>query len=260
MNKIQVAVIQSPSVNPVAMTSLAARLTQQKVKDMDDLKTLMAKNPSEKLVHSVQAMKHESVTRHAVWTIAITGASRRFLAQIRTHSVGVDFTSASLQYQNMSGSFDCVVPYKVLEACEREQGIWPLQQYRAMCRATFDNYEEAVELFEDGDTAGYVSCQASRNVILMTANTEAWRNIIEKRSCNRNTQETQYVTFLIWRALLQEPGGQFMFGSAGPECLQDYGCRQRHMSCGAPMSYYSKTIEFVDSTIATRWPLLKKEW
>ena len=44
-------------------------------------------------------------------TVAIVGASRRFLAQITRHQNEVKFMSASLQYSNYTGQADFAVPF-----------------------------------------------------------------------------------------------------------------------------------------------------
>ncbi len=49
-------------------------------------------------------------------TVAIVGASRRFLAQITRHQNEVKFMSASLQYSNYTGQADFAVPYSIMTA------------------------------------------------------------------------------------------------------------------------------------------------
>ena len=231
MKKIQVKVLASPSY-PVEMVNLAAKLTQHSITSMEDLIDVLEAKASEKLVTAIQDMHHASVTRHGVYTLAIVGASRRFLAQIRTHHVGIDFTSGSLQYQDMSGSFDMVVPYAVYKLCAKYETVEPLEVYKDMCKQSFDNYRSLIADGIDNDAAGYVSCQASRNVLLITANAEAWRNLINRRSCNRNTGETQYVALLIWKALLGTLGGETMFAKCGPDCSTS-DCHEGKMCCNS---------------------------
>lgn len=254
MKKIEVEVLQYPA-RPVEMTNLAAKLTQHSITSMQDLKDIYNAKPSSKLVRKIQDMGHQSVTRHGVYTIAIVGASRRFLAQIRTHNVGIDFTSGSLQYQDMRAVLDMVVPYEIYEKCEERQDNKALLTYTTMCKQSFENYRELMSLGFDKDTAGYVSCQASRNVLLVTANAEAWLNLINRRSCNRNTKETQYVALLIWKALLETPGGEAMFSFAGPDCLHEDGCNEGKMFCGRPIEYGCGPTAIINE----EFPLLGRE-
>ncbi len=237
MNKISVHIIQEPAESPVRMANLAARLTQSKIKSIEELRALMKYDP--KLIQNIYDMKHESVVRHSNWTIAVIGASRRFLAQIRTHSVGISgWISASLQYSDMRNDFDAVVPYPVIEKAVTNNDYGVYSDYINKCKQSFNNYKDMIELqMYDNDTAGYASCNSSRNAVVFTANTEALRNMINKRSCNRNTLETQYVMLLIWQTLIASAyEGEEMFLSAGPDCRLLGKCTQKKMSCGEPWS------------------------
>lgn len=83
----------------------AARLTQQghKIASMDDLMMLYEKSFSVQTVTAMGALPHPTIQKFAVITVAIVGASRRFLAQITRHQNEVKFMSASLQYSNYTG-------------------------------------------------------------------------------------------------------------------------------------------------------------
>ena len=83
----------------------AARLTQRghKIATMDDLLALYEKSFSENTVATISSLPHPTVQKFAVITVAVVGASRRFLAQITRHQNEVKFMSASLQYSNYTG-------------------------------------------------------------------------------------------------------------------------------------------------------------
>lgn len=68
----------------------AARLTQQghKIASMDDLMELYEKSFSVQTVAAMGALPHPTIQKFAVITVAIVGASRRFLAQITRHQKG----------------------------------------------------------------------------------------------------------------------------------------------------------------------------
>jgi thymidylate synthase (FAD) len=259
MRNIEVSVLQSPS-NVAALASLACNLTQHPITSADELDDLFTKfilKPSKNAIKFCQEADHQSVTRHGTYTLAIVGASRRFLAQIRTHHVGIDFTSASLQYQDVSGTAQFVVPYEVLQHCKDYDSGFPLENYLQMCAASADSYIEMLNDDYDNDTAGYVSCQALRNVLLVTGNAESFRNLIKKRACNRNTVETQYTALLIWAALLGTKNGELMFGNIELPCMNGL-CDQGKMCCGKYMdriTSYNGILDF----IFTKWPLLEME-
>lgn len=96
----------------------AARLTQQghKIASMDDLMELYEKSFSVQTIAAMGALPHPTIQKFAVITVAIVGASRRFLAQITRHQNEVKFMSASLQYSNYTGQADFAVPYSIMTA------------------------------------------------------------------------------------------------------------------------------------------------
>jgi len=251
LNKIQVAVLNESMMDPVGMTGMLAKLTQRghKVTSIQDLLNLYSSSLySTKLVDDVVRMCHGTVIRHTPITVAIVGGSRRLLAQLRTHHVGIDWVSASLQYSDYSGSAQFVVPYEILAGPEQHQ-----EAFLKKCQEDLDFYEELIEKGYSNDTAGYAMNQALRNVLVATANHESWLNLINRRVCHRNTTETAYVAALIWKALLGSTNGQDMFKYAGPDCLHGR-CKEGKFSCGAPFIETNP-----DVIIATRWPLLKGE-
>lgn len=89
----------------------AARLTQRghQIATMDDLMALYEKSFSENTVAAISGLPHPTVQKFAVITVAVVGASRRFLSQITRHQNEVKFMSASLQYSNYAGQADFAV-------------------------------------------------------------------------------------------------------------------------------------------------------
>jgi len=268
MNKIEVAVLDNHS-HPGAIMVALARLTQRghKISTMDDLKNMFdeARNARPELMKGIAKLPHGTIKRFCPITVAIVGASRRFLAQARTHQVGFNYVSASLQYSDYSGKAQFVVPYALLEKDEyiKKNGepylMTPSQYYLESCSKSMEAYSELAEA-TDNDTAGYAAPQGLRNILIMQANHEAWMNFIRARGCNRNTVETQYVTLRIWEELLDTPDGPEMFSMAGPDCV--YGsCREGKMCCREPLRNFR--FEQNDSTLPRRiidakWPLLKE--
>ena len=76
----------------------AARLTQRghQITTMDDLMALYEKSFGEDSVAAISALPRPPVQKFAVITVAVAGASRRFLSQITRHQNEVKFMSASL--------------------------------------------------------------------------------------------------------------------------------------------------------------------
>lgn len=277
MNKIEVAVLHEAHDNPAGMMMFLAKLTQRghSIQCMDDLKKMyndtMEHHPG---AERVVQLPHSTIKRFAPITVAIVGASRRFLAQARTHQVGVNYVSASLQYSDYSGVGQFVVPYAITkkdrEDCQEAHnlGFEPVPDiyrdlYLQTCMDALATYEELAKA-TDNDTAGYAMPQGLRNILVIQANHEAWQHFIRLRTCNRNTNETQYTMLLIWEALLKTAEGEEMFKFAGPDCV--YGqCREGKMSCGKPMNSpvppskldNMNVSSYPDYLIKERWPLLR---
>ncbi len=263
MNKIEVAVIDHHD-KPGSMMMFLAKLTQRghNISNMQDLLNLYESTaPKASTIEAVAALPHGTIKRFCPITVAIVGASRRFLAQARTHQVGINYVSASLQYSDYSGKGQFVVPYALIKADAENDNKALTNNYLESCEASMLRYSAIAEA-TDNDTAGYAAPQGLRNILIIQANHEAWMNFIRLRSCNRNTNETQYVTLRIWEELLKTPDGEEMFRFAGPDCM--FGaCREGKMTCGSPMKKLEREARKLDVAtprhiIDTQWPLLKE--
>lgn len=264
MRNIEVAILNEAHDCPAGMMMFLAKLTQRghNIHCMDDLMKLYNDSIGRhKTAVNVANLPHGTIKRFTPITVAIVGASRRFLAQARTHQVGISYVSASLQYSNYTDRADFVVPYELIKI-DHEIGcpkLVPL--YLDSCRKAMTVYEH-IAADTDNDTAGYAAPQGLRNILIIQANHEAWMHFIRLRGCNRNTVETQYVTMRIWEELLKTSDGDEMFHFAGPDCM--YGmCREGKMSCGKPLKKFvdeHKTtgVSVPRLIINDKWPLLKE--
>lgn len=268
MNKIEIGVIAEHGYAPETMAALA-RLTQRghNIKTLEDIKQLWSMPASSGLIKAMMGMElHGTIKRFTPITIAIVGASRRFLAQARTNQVGFNYVSASLQYSDYSGTAQFVVPYALMEADAANRSHNDntfihsfVQEYLDSCEDSMVTYRRLAEV-TDNDTAGYAAPQGLRNVLIMQGNHEAWAHFLETRVCNRNTNETQYVALRIWEELLKTHGGEDMFGMSGARCT--FGkCPEGKFCCGDPMKKYVKIAEeqgisIPRAIINDRWPLL----
>ena len=100
MDHIETKILNSYTIQKAAQNMVfAARLTQQGhcIQNMGDLMALYQKSFTDKTVDRIASLPHPTVQKFTVITVAIVGASRRFLAQITRHQNEVKFMSASLQ-------------------------------------------------------------------------------------------------------------------------------------------------------------------
>ncbi len=236
MNKIEVAVIDQP-YNPGRMEMFLAKLTQRghSINDMKSLVELQKSSATfnQNTLKTINALPHSTIKRFTPTTVAIVGASRRFLAQARTHQVGMTYVSASLQYSDYSDGYDFVVPYRLLGNFPRT--VEAREAFLASCNNSMDTYSYLIDEFGiDNDTCGYAAPQALRNILIIQGNHESWRHFINLRACNRNTDETKYVTLRIWEELIKTQDGEILYENAGPDCMHGH-CREGKMSCRVGM-------------------------
>lgn len=206
----------------------AARLTQRghRIRGMDDLMELYEKTFTEDTVEAISSLPHPAVQKFAVITIVVTGASRRFLAQITRHQKEVQFMSASLQYSNYTGKADFAVPYEIMAASREIREI-----YLESCREGMDCYEKLCSAGIGHDAAGYATPQGLRNVLLISATPYQWKHMIGQRVCRRNTDETRIVMLKIWKELSVLSPVFFAPSFTGPFCQRER-CLEGKMACG----------------------------
>ena len=113
MDHIETAILNCYGIREAEQNMVfSARLTQHghTVRNMEDLMTLYHQAYSKKTVENIASLPHPTVQKFMVITIAIVGASRRFLTQITRHQNEVKYMSASLQYSNYSGHAAFAIP------------------------------------------------------------------------------------------------------------------------------------------------------
>lgn len=251
MNKIEVKVLNCAAIKEAEKNMMfAARLTQrgQKIHSMKDLLALYEKDFSEETLKSIGCLPHPTVQKFSVITVAIVGASRRFLSQITRHQNEVKFMSASLQYSNYSGEAEFAIPYEILA---REEDIRRL--YMESCRSDMDCYEKLCSMGIGHDAAGYATPQGLRNVLIISATPFQWKHMIGQRTCRRNTDETRIVMLKIWEALYLLSPVLFGIDQTGPFC-QRGNCKEGKKACGKPME---KDMDPAD-ILGLDYPLLVK--
>lgn len=195
---------------------------------MDDLVKLYEKGYTEQTLKNIISLPHPTVQKFEVITVAVVGASRRFLSQITRHQNEVKFMSASLQYSNYEGKADFVIPYVILTAPEDIQ-----ESYMETCRDDMNFYSYLTACGVDHDAAGYVTPQALRNILIISATPYQWKHMIGQRVCRRNTDEMQIVMLKIWKELYRLSPVMFSIKQAGTFCQRDK-CIEGRMSCGDP--------------------------
>ena len=159
MNRIETKILNCSAVSEAEKTMVfAARLTQRGhlIHNMKDLIRLYNQSFTNDTIKNMGQLPHPAIQKFAVITVAVVGASRRFLSQITRHQNEVKFMSASLQYSNYSGEADFAIPYEILTAPAAIKEL-----YEKSCRTDMDNYERLCKTGISHDSAGYLTPQGS---------------------------------------------------------------------------------------------------
>ena len=88
MDHIETAILNCYGIREAEQNMVfAARLTQHghTIQNMADLMDLYRQSYSQKTVENIAGLPHPTVQKFMVITVAVVGASRRFLAQITRH-------------------------------------------------------------------------------------------------------------------------------------------------------------------------------
>ena len=233
MDHIETAILNCYGIREAEQNMVfAARLTQHghTIQNMADLMDLYRQSYSQKTVENIAGLPHPTVQKFMVITVAVVGASRRFLAQITRHQNEVKYMSASLQYSNYSGHAAFAIPYGIMIADKEIQDI-----YKKSCQSDLEHYTELCTLGIDHDSAGYATPQGLRNVLIISATPYQWKHMISQRTCRRNTDETRIVMLQIWQRLYKLSPILFAPDLTGPFC-QRGSCMEKQMSCQNPFS------------------------
>lgn len=248
MNKIEVELATFDSISWNAQVACMVTRAANKYDSAHQLCREVDKNRWDmKKVNEMLKLPHSKIARFIDFTFVITGTSRRFLAQLMTHHIGISIMSGSLQYsdhskQHLEDMF--VVPYKLIEMADYNTNVY--LQKQSDC---FDEYKRLIEAGLDNDTAGYTMPQSLRNVLFVKVNLEELKFIANQRLCKRNTDETRYIIAKMIQAVVKETGiDDSLFA---PTCAVR-PCPEGKYCCGKPCYSWS-----IDDYIKTEFPLLK---
>ena len=249
MNKIQVNLVKWDDPAWYAQVACMVTRAANKYDSVDALLNDVENNKwdSDK-VNSILSLPHSKISRFTDFTFIITGTSRRFLAQLMTHHIGISVMSGSLQYSDHSKRHlddMFVIPENVTKA-----GPDAIAEFIAVQDICFDQYERMrKEHGIDNDTAGYTMPQSLRNVLLVKVNLEELKFIGNQRLCNRNTDETRYVIAKMIQEVVNKVGiDDKLFA---PTCSKSY-CPEGPYCCGKPWVQFN-----IDEYLTSQFPNLK---
>ena len=119
MDHIETAILNCYGIQEAEQNMVfVARLTQHDhtIQNMADLMDLYHQSYSQKIVENIVGLPHPTVQKFMVITVAVVGASRRFLAQITRHQNEVKYMNS-----NYSGHAAIAIPYGITKADKEVQ-------------------------------------------------------------------------------------------------------------------------------------------
>lgn len=198
-------------------------------------------------INEMLKLPHSKISRFTDFTFIITGSSRRFLAQLMTHHIGISVMSGSLQYSDHSEKHlddMFVTPYNILVVNDYNKSIYLHGQNEC-----FEEYKRLIEEGFDNDTAGYTMPQSLRNTLLVKVNLEELKFIGNQRLCRRNTDETRYIVAKMIQEVMHLVGiDDSLFA---PSCYK-HTCQEGKYCCGNPCKNFS-----IEDYLYEEFPILK---
>jgi thymidylate synthase (FAD) len=247
MNKIKVELVNHDEIDWYAQVACTVTCAANKYDSPAQLCQAVNKNRWDmEKVNEMLKLPHSKISRFIDFTFIITGTSRRFLAQLMTHHIGISVMSGSLQYSDHSKEHlddMFVIPYKILE-----RGGPYTCEFIETQKACFEEYKKLCAAGVDNDTAGYTMPQSLRNVLFVKVNLEELKFIANQRLCKRNTDETRYVIAKMIQAVVRKTGiDDSLFA---PSCVKG-PCPEGKYCCGKPCYVFS-----IDGYLANEFPAL----
>lgn len=169
---------------------------------------------SQKTLKFLWLAGHRSIFEHAAASFHLTGVSRSFMAQIRTHRLA-SFTCSSQHYQDYRD-------YNLLSAGLDEEAVQIMQ-------AAIKKYGEMVDAGVPKEKARQILPEAMEVNMFLTANARQLAYMINLRMCHRNCEEMRLVMTALREQCIDWFPEFFMF--IDQDCVMGQ-CTQGHMACG----------------------------
>ena len=225
----------------------AARLTQQghKIASMDDLMELYEKSFSVQTIAAMGALPHPTIQKFAVITVAIVGASRRFLAQITRHRIA-SFSVQSQRYVRLD-DFRYVVPPEIEAIPEAKEAFLASMEEdakryldlahkleeghtaRLMAEGMPEKQARAKASKQANEDARFVLPNACETKMVVTMNARSLQNFFHLRCCSRAQWEIRELAEKMFE--LVYPVAPHIFAKSGPACVSG-PCPEGRMCCG----------------------------
>lgn len=241
MDKINVKLMQYDSLNQIVQLACMVTRGANQYSSPEELLSKIQNSPwTDERILEMLKLPHSKIARFTDFTFLITGTSRRFLAQITTHHVGISIMSGSLQYSDHSTKSledKFLVPYEMFKYTD------VINNYLEQQEKIMKFYGDITDTGFNRDVAGYTAPQSLRNILLIKVNLEALMYIGNQRICRRNTTETEFVVGRMVEEVINET--KLPFELFAPSCVTSK-CGEGKFACGRVISKKQTITDVLD--------------
>lgn len=242
--------------NPQEVIAAAAKLCYSRVGVNDIMKKLDEEN-TEKFIHMLSDLGHESPIEHVSFTFAVEGVSRTLTHQLVRHRIA-SYSQQSQRYVKLD-QFNYVIPDSMKDIKEaREIFIKAMEDDQKTYDKLVDILikKHTASLIEEGadekkalktaekmaiEDARYVFPNACETKIVLTMNARSLMNFFRHRCCNRAQWEIRRMADEMLKEVKKV--APVVFKNAGPACLCG-SCPEGTMSCGKMLEIREKYIHY----------------
>ena len=230
--------------DPERTVACAAKLCYAAA-DIDTVYEGLTPKKTERFLHMLNSLGHESPVEHVSFTFGIEGVSRSLLAQITRHRIA-SFSVQSQRYVKES-AFEFVIPPEIAALpqaaaefrrameedaahYERLAGLLQQKHERELLPQGLSPEESAKKAEKMAiEDARFVLPNACATKMICTMNARELMNFFTHRCCNRAQWEIRAFAEEMLRLVKGVAPG--LFEKAGPPCLRG-SCPEGKMSCG----------------------------
>ncbi len=240
--------------DPERTVACAAKLCYAAA-DIDAVYDGLTPEKTERFLHMLNSLGHESPVEHASFTFGIEGVSRSLLAQITRHRIA-SFSVQSQRYVKES-AFEFVTPPEIAalpQAAEefRQAMEEDAVHYERLAAMLQKKHEE--DLLAQGlspaeaskkaekmaiEDARFILPNACATKMICTMNARELRHFFAHRCCNRAQWEIRELATRM--LMLVREAAPLLFAQAGPPCLRG-ACPEGKMSCGKAAEVRAKFL------------------
>ena len=230
--------------DPERTVACAAKLCYAAA-DIDTVYEGLTQKKTERFLHMLNSLGHESPVEHVSFTFGIEGVSRSLLAQITRHRIA-SFSVQSQRYVKES-AFEFVIPPEIAALpqaaeefrrameedaahYERLAGLLQQKHERELLAQGLSPEESAKKAEKMAiEDARFVLPNACATKMICTMNARELRHFFAHRCCSRAQWEIRELATQM--LMLAREAAPTLFAQAGPPCLRG-ACPEGKMSCG----------------------------